>query len=212
MGSLQRPDLPNPGLANPGASLEDRWNAAGEPVVMTGIQALVRLPLLRRQLDDALGWNTAGFVSGYRGSPLGGYDKELEKQHARLAAAKVVFTPGLNEDLAATAVWGTQQVGLSPGARHEGRVRHLVRQGAGHRPQRRRAAPRQFRRHHAEGWRAGAVGRRPGGQVLHRDVGLRADLPGPRDAGARPRRGRRGAGIRREGPGAVALMPASGPG
>jgi indolepyruvate ferredoxin oxidoreductase len=110
MGSLKRPE----------ASLEDKWNAAGEPVVMTGIQALVRLPLLRRQLDDALGWNTAGYISGYRGSPLGGYDKELEKQAARLAAANVVFNPGLNEDLAATAVWGTQQVLLSPGARHEG--------------------------------------------------------------------------------------------
>jgi indolepyruvate ferredoxin oxidoreductase len=110
MGSLKRPE----------ASLEDKWNAAGEPVVMTGIQALVRLPLLRRQLDDALGWNTAGYISGYRGSPLGGYDKELEKQAARLKAANVVFNPGLNEDLAATAVWGTQQVLLSPGARHEG--------------------------------------------------------------------------------------------
>jgi indolepyruvate ferredoxin oxidoreductase len=110
MGSLQRPE----------ASLEDRWNTAGEPVVMSGIQALVRLPLLRRQLDEALGWNTAGYVSGYRGSPLGGYDKELEKQAARLAAANVVFNPGLNEDLAATAVWGTQQVHLSPGARHQG--------------------------------------------------------------------------------------------
>jgi len=109
MGSLQRP-----------ATLEDRWDLAGEPVVMTGVQALVRLPLLRRQLDDALGWNTAGYVSGYRGSPLGGYDKELLKQAKRLAAARVVFRPGLNEDLAATAVWGTQQVHLSPGARHEG--------------------------------------------------------------------------------------------
>ncbi|WP_270937671.1 indolepyruvate ferredoxin oxidoreductase family protein [Falsiroseomonas oryzae] len=110
MGSLQRPE----------ASLEDKWNAAAEPVVLTGIQALVRLPLLRREIDAALGWNTAGFISGYRGSPLGGYDKELEKQAARLAAANVVFTPGLNEDLAATAVWGSQQVQLSPGARHEG--------------------------------------------------------------------------------------------
>jgi indolepyruvate ferredoxin oxidoreductase len=110
MGSLQRPE----------ASLEDRWNAAGEPVVMTGIQALVRLPLLRRQLDDALGWNTAGYISGYRGSPLGGYDQLLLKESKRLEAAHVVFNPGLNEDLAATAVWGTQQVQLSPGARHEG--------------------------------------------------------------------------------------------
>jgi indolepyruvate ferredoxin oxidoreductase len=110
MGSLQRPE----------ASLEDRWNKAGEPVVLTGIQALVRLPLLRRELDAALGWNTAGFISGYRGSPLGGYDKELLKQEARLRAANIVFQPGLNEDLAATAVWGSQQVHLSPGARHEG--------------------------------------------------------------------------------------------
>jgi indolepyruvate ferredoxin oxidoreductase len=115
MGRLQRPDVRNPEV-----SLEDRWDSAGEPVVMTGIQALVRLPLLRRQLDAEAGWNTAGYISGYRGSPLGGYDKELERQHARLAAANVVFNPGLNEDLAATAVWGTQQLHLSPGARHEG--------------------------------------------------------------------------------------------
>jgi indolepyruvate ferredoxin oxidoreductase len=110
MGSLQRPE----------ASLEDRWNAAGEPVVLTGIQSLVRLPLLQRQLDAALGWKTAGFVSGYRGSPLGGYDKELEKQAARLKAADIHFEPGLNEDLAATAVWGTQQLHTSPGARFDG--------------------------------------------------------------------------------------------
>ncbi len=110
MGSLQRPQV----------SLDDRWNAAGEPVVMTGIQALVRLPLLRRQIDEALGWNTAGYISGYRGSPLGGYDKELAKQADRLKAANIVFNPGLNEDLAATAVWGTQQIHLSPGARYEG--------------------------------------------------------------------------------------------
>ncbi|SFL16758.1 indolepyruvate ferredoxin oxidoreductase family protein [Falsiroseomonas stagni] len=110
MGSLKRPE----------ASLDDKWDLAGEPVVLTGIQALVRLPLLRRELDRALGWNTAGYISGYRGSPIGGYDKELEKQAARLAAADIVFNPGLNEDLAATAVWGTQQVPLSAGARHEG--------------------------------------------------------------------------------------------
>jgi indolepyruvate ferredoxin oxidoreductase len=110
MGSLQRPE----------ASLEDKWKAAGEPVVMTGIQALVRLPLLRRQLDASLGWNTAGYISGYRGSPIGGYDQLLLKEEARLKAANIVFNPGLNEELAAAAVWGTQQVHLSPGARHEG--------------------------------------------------------------------------------------------
>jgi indolepyruvate ferredoxin oxidoreductase len=110
MGSLQRPE----------ASLEDKWASAGEPVVLTGIQALVRLPLLRRELDAALGWNTAGYVSGYRGSPIGGYDQLLLKEAKRLAASSIVFNSGLNEDLAATAVWGTQQVGLSPGARHDG--------------------------------------------------------------------------------------------
>ncbi len=110
MGSLQRPT----------ASLEDRWNLAGEPVVMNGIQALVRLPLLRHQMDAQQGWNTAGYISGYRGSPLGTYDRELERQAVRLQAANIVFQPGLNEDLAATAIWGSQQVGLSPGAKHDG--------------------------------------------------------------------------------------------
>ena len=70
MGSLMRPE----------ARLEDRWESSAEPVVLTGIQALVRLPLLRRQLDEGSGWNTAGYISGYRGSPLGGYDRELERQ------------------------------------------------------------------------------------------------------------------------------------
>ncbi|MGX9963892.1 indolepyruvate ferredoxin oxidoreductase family protein [Roseomonas sp. F4] len=110
MGSLQRPEV----------TLEDRWNLAGEPVLLTGIQALVRLPMLRREIDLAMGWNTAGFISGYRGSPLGGYDLELGRQAARLKDAHTVFQPGLNEELAATAVWGTQQVGLAPGARYDG--------------------------------------------------------------------------------------------
>jgi TPP-dependent indolepyruvate ferredoxin oxidoreductase alpha subunit len=65
---------------------------------------LVRLPLLRRQLDAALGWNTAGYISGYRGSPIGGYDQLLLKEEARLKAANIVFNPGLNEDLAAAAL------------------------------------------------------------------------------------------------------------
>ncbi|MBY0338425.1 MAG: indolepyruvate ferredoxin oxidoreductase family protein [Acetobacteraceae bacterium] len=110
MGSIIRPDV----------SIEERWEAAGQETLLTGTQALVRLPLLRRQLDAALGWDTAGYITGYRGSPLGGYDKELWKQKARLAEARVVFEPGLNEDLAATACWGTQQVNLYPKAKHEG--------------------------------------------------------------------------------------------
>jgi len=110
MGSIIRPD----------ATLEERWDATGGPVLLTGTQALVRLPMLRREMDAALGWTTGGFISGYRGSPLGGFDRELGRQQKRLAAHDIVFQPGLNEDLAATAVWGTQQVGLHPGARVEG--------------------------------------------------------------------------------------------
>ncbi|MBR0661793.1 indolepyruvate ferredoxin oxidoreductase family protein [Roseomonas oryzicola] len=110
MGSIIRPD----------ATLEERWDATGGPVLLTGTQALVRLPMLRQEMDAALGWKTGGFISGYRGSPLGGFDKELGRQQKRLKAHDIVFQPGLNEDLAATAVWGTQQVGLYPGARVDG--------------------------------------------------------------------------------------------
>ncbi len=101
-------------------TLEDRWVSVGEETLLTGTQALVRLPFLRRQMDDALGWNTAGYITGYRGSPLGGYDRELGHHRKRLAEAGIVFEPGLNEDLAATACWGTQQLGLYPGAKREG--------------------------------------------------------------------------------------------
>ncbi len=101
-----------PPLARPDVSLDDRWGDGAAPVLLTGIQALVRVPLLVRALDAAAGLATAGYISGYRGSPLGTYDRALQGQQKRLDAADVVFHPGLNEDLAATAVWGTQQVGL----------------------------------------------------------------------------------------------------
>lgn len=87
---------------------------------MTGVQALVRLPLLQRARDSVAGYNTAGFISGYRGSPLGGYDDALEKAQRYLAPANIRFHPGLNEDLAATSIWGTQQVALSPERTVEG--------------------------------------------------------------------------------------------
>lgn len=75
---------------------------------LTGIQALVLLPMLQRQLDRERGINTAGLVSGYRGSPLGAYDQQLWKASKELTVHDIVFQPGLNEDLAATALWGAQ--------------------------------------------------------------------------------------------------------
>ena len=87
---------------------------------MTGVQALVRLLMMQRQRDAAAGLNTAGFVSGYRGSPLGGLDQALWSAEKFLTRAHIKFQPGLNEDLAATAIWGTQQVNLYPGAKFDG--------------------------------------------------------------------------------------------
>jgi indolepyruvate ferredoxin oxidoreductase len=81
---------------------------------MSGVQALVKLPMLQRQRDALQGKNTAGFISGYRGSPLGGYDQALWKAKPYLQAQHIVFQPGVNEELAATALWGTQQLGFAP--------------------------------------------------------------------------------------------------
>ncbi len=101
-------------------TLEDRYARFEGRVFLTGIQALVRLPLLQRRRDRAAGLRTAGFISGYRGSPLGGYDLALWSAKKHLDAHDIVFQPGINEDLAATAVWGSQQVGLLPGAKQDG--------------------------------------------------------------------------------------------
>ena len=99
---------------------EARYGCDVRTAFLTGIQAVSRLPLDQRRLDERAGLDTAGFISGYRGSPLGGLDQELWRNSSQLEAHRVVFQPGINEDLAATAVWGTQQVGLFPGARHAG--------------------------------------------------------------------------------------------
>ncbi len=93
-------------------SLEDKYTLRQGRIYLSGVQALVRLPLLQRWRDEAAGVNTAGFVSGYRGSPLGGLDQALWSAQSQLEANHVKFQPGINEDLAATAVWGSQQVGL----------------------------------------------------------------------------------------------------
>ncbi|MDT7837740.1 indolepyruvate ferredoxin oxidoreductase family protein [Aquabacterium sp. OR-4] len=95
-------------------SLDDKYTLARGRAFMSGVQALVRLPMLQQQRDAAAGLNTAGFISGYRGSPLGGYDQSLWAAKAHLAQHQIVFQPGVNEELAATAVWGTQQLDLFP--------------------------------------------------------------------------------------------------
>ena len=95
-------------------TLDDKYTLPAGRAFMSGIQALVRLPMLQRQRDAAAGLNTAGFVSGYRGSPLGGYDQALWQAKQHLAAQHIVFQPGVNEELAATAVWGTQQLEFDP--------------------------------------------------------------------------------------------------
>jgi indolepyruvate ferredoxin oxidoreductase len=101
-------------------TLEHKFTRTEGRIYLSGVQALVRLPLMQRLRDAAAGRNTAGFISGYRGSPLGGFDLELWKAKKHLAEAGVKFSPGLNEDLGATMVWGTQQTNLFPGAKVEG--------------------------------------------------------------------------------------------
>lgn len=95
-------------------TLDDKYALDHGRAFMSGVQALVRLPMLQRQRDAMGGLNTAGFISGYRGSPLGGYDQALWAAKKHLAENHIVFQPGVNEELGATAVWGTQQLDLYP--------------------------------------------------------------------------------------------------
>ncbi|WP_428138855.1 indolepyruvate ferredoxin oxidoreductase family protein [Delftia acidovorans] len=95
-------------------TLDDKYALQHGRAFMSGVQALVRLPMLQRQRDAAAGLNTAGFISGYRGSPLGGYDQALWAAKKHLESNNIVFQPGVNEELGATAVWGTQQLDLYP--------------------------------------------------------------------------------------------------
>ncbi len=101
-------------------TLDDKYSLDSGRVYLTGTQALVRLPMLQRQRDAAMGLNTACFISGYRGSPLGGFDQQLWQARTFLQNNHIQFQPGVNEDLAATAIWGSQQVGLWPGAKYDG--------------------------------------------------------------------------------------------
>jgi indolepyruvate ferredoxin oxidoreductase len=107
--SIPRPDYP---LDN--YELLDRYRRESGRVFLTGTQALVRIPLMQRTLDRAAGLNTAGFVSGYRGSPLGALDQELWRARSFLDENDIEFLPAVNEDLAATAMLGSQQVETDP--------------------------------------------------------------------------------------------------
>ncbi len=101
-------------------SLQDKWEKQTGRVYLTGSQALARLPMLQAARDKQAGLNTAGFISGYRGSPLGNFDKTLWQIRDYLKQGNIVFQPGVNEDLGATAVWGSQQVNVFEGARYDG--------------------------------------------------------------------------------------------
>jgi indolepyruvate ferredoxin oxidoreductase len=108
------------GLGRAAITLESRFADLDQPVLLTGIQALLRLLLEQRRLDQAAGRNTAALVSGYRGSPLGGLDRELWAQKALMQENAVRFEPGVNEDLAATMLYGTQELDAFPGAKVDG--------------------------------------------------------------------------------------------
>jgi len=105
-------------LAN--VSLDDKFDLSKGRIFSTGYQALVRLCLMQKELDRRAGLNTAGYVSGYRGSPLGGLDQQFVRAKRWLDKADVLFQPGLNEDLAATALWGTQQAELRGEGKYDG--------------------------------------------------------------------------------------------
>lgn len=112
------PESPDTSVHTP--TLDDRYTLERGRILVSGTQALVRLPMIQRQSDLARGLNTAGYVSGYRGSPLASFDREMARAKTYLTEHHIRFQPGLNEDMAATAVWGTQQTAMFTGSRYDG--------------------------------------------------------------------------------------------
>jgi indolepyruvate ferredoxin oxidoreductase len=100
--------------------LDEKFAPGPTRVYLTGIDALVRLPLLQHEIDTAAGLKTGGFISGYRGSPLGGLDQALWAAKAHLDTHNIQFNPGINEELAATSVWGSQQLGIVSESDYDG--------------------------------------------------------------------------------------------
>ena len=120
-GQLHAPDATSATTAtSTGITLDDKYTLERGRAFITGTQALIRLPMMQRQRDVKAGLNTAGYITGYRGSPLGSVDMTAAKARKHLEAHHVQFHPGVNEDLAATAVWGTQQVNMYAGAKYDG--------------------------------------------------------------------------------------------
>src|SRR5258708_241870 len=115
MTTIDRPSMP---VFPFSFSLDEKYTREEGVIYLSGVQALVRLPLDQHRGDRRRGLNTATFISGYRGSPLGGYDLELGRAEKLLRDHAVVHQPGLNEELAATAVFGSQMSGLFPGAKY----------------------------------------------------------------------------------------------
>src|ERR1700731_4445979 len=100
--------------------LDDKYSLDEGRIYLTGTQALVRLPMMQRQRDVLAGLNTGCFISGYRGSPLGGFDQALWGPRRFLGPSHIHFQPAINEELGATAVWGSQQINLFPGSKYDG--------------------------------------------------------------------------------------------
>ncbi len=101
-------------------SLDDKYTARDGTILLNGSQVLVRLMIEQSRADQQVGLNTAGFISGYRGSPLGSVDQAFWTSAGHLKPLNIRFEPGLNEDLAATSVWGTQQTELLGGGPYDG--------------------------------------------------------------------------------------------
>src|SRR6266851_2513835 len=107
-------------MALAAVTLDDKYIVECGRIFLTGIQALVRLPMMQRARDVAASFNTACFIAGYRGSPLGGFDQALWSARRFIEKNHIKFQPAINEEMAATAIWGSQQLGLFPGAKYDG--------------------------------------------------------------------------------------------
>ena len=167
-------------------TLDDKYVLDKGRVYLTGTQALVRLPMMQRQRDVAAGLNTGCFISGYRGSPLGGLDQALWSARRFLERNHIRFQPAINEELARHRDLGQPAARSVPRRQIRRRLRHVVRQGTGRRPQRRRAEARQLRRLGAAWRRAAARRRRSRLQILDPGASIRIRVHGRLYPGAEP--------------------------